>query len=151
MTLAAHFIDDGSMNRIPEDPPAVGTVGIMTGTAFGLCHWIPQVLSSKGRPIRLMAIGAEAWHVALQEKRGFSRGMRIVTIQTSFFYRIMLESVSCDGPGNILVAAETEFVPALQQVVLILGGVGIMALHAISLHRDFMSALRLFGDDAAVA
>jgi hypothetical protein len=49
------------------------------------------------------------------------------------------------------VTPDAEFVPGLENVSFVIGGVGIVALDAIPLDDDLMAADRLFGNDIRVA
>ena len=103
------------MGIIKKDSCLVGAMSVMTGAAVCLPYRIIHVLLGKGRPVSLMTAHAESHQIIFEKMFSFSRGMRIVAIDTSFLHRVMLELYFGHSIANILVAIKAEFIPCLQK------------------------------------
>jgi hypothetical protein len=94
-----------------------------------------------------MTAHTEGRQVIFQKMIPFGRSMRIVTPDTSFFHRTVLELCFGNGIPDIFVAIKTEFIPCFQKDKFVLGGMGIMALYTIAFHYNFVAALGIFRHD----
>jgi hypothetical protein len=77
--------------------------------------------------------------------------MGVVTVETSPLHWTVLEFYLCDGIAHILMAAETEVVPGLPQIELVLCCVRVVAFDAIPLYHDLMGTPCLSGYNIGVA
>jgi len=74
-----------------------------------------------------------------------------MAIQASPLDRVVLELDFRDGVADRLVAPNAEFIPGLQQVALIVGGMWIVTLHAIPFDSDLMGADGFVGNNSFMA
>ena len=66
-----------------------------------------------------------------------------MAIGAPLVHRAVSELYLGEGISHLLVAVKTEGISRLNKIKLMIRGVRIVALHAISLHGDFVSASRI--------
>src|SRR5512143_1682220 len=77
--------------------------------------------------------------------------MGVVTVETSPLHGMVLEFYLFYGIAHILMAAETEVVPCLQQIELVFCCMRVVTFDAISLCHDLMRTACLLGYHVGVA
>ena len=92
VTLVTFFLGNRFMRIVIYEFIRVRAVGIMTGSAARICHWIIHVLLCKARLISLVALQTEGRFIFLQYEFG-GGSVRIMTVKASLFrfHRLMPE------------------------------------------------------------
>ena len=127
MTEIARLIGKGWMGRIINHAGPVGAVRAVALGAAAIARGIILVLFEKKGLIALVAAFTERRHIVLKESRGLRGPMRVVAVDASFFHRVVLEFDLRNRVHLIFMAAVAQFVAALEQIVLVVRGVGIVA------------------------
>ena len=151
MALVAPLVRHRRMNSVKQYATHVRAVRIVARDAVRLGNRIIDVLAHESGAVRLVTFNAESRHRALEQMGRLFRAMRVMAIQTSALNGAVLEFDFRDGVAKRLMAANTEFVPGLQQVAFVVGGVWIMTLHTIPLDGYLVGTDRLLGNDVVVA
>jgi hypothetical protein len=143
VALVAHACRDRLVNIIVKYSRHVGTMGIVATGAIGRSHRIVHVLLDKYRAIGGMATDAEGVGLVLEQKLPFCRCVGLMACKTTLLHRIVLVLIFGHRIPYGLVAVETEGIAPLHQIVLAARSMGIMALHALTIHDN------LVGTDAS--
>ena len=98
-----------------------------------------------------MTAKTECYHIILEEMLGFGRGMGGMAVHASFFHRVMLEFGFGNGIANILMTLYAERIPFFEKDKFIIGGMGVVALHAVAFHNNFMSTFGILWYDPFMA
>jgi hypothetical protein len=98
-----------------------------------------------------VAAHTEGRQIILEKLIPLGRSMRFVATNTSLFHRTVLELCFGNYVANIFVTIETEFIPSFQKNELVFGGMGVVALYAITFHDYLMTALRIFRYNSLMA
>ena len=98
-----------------------------------------------------MTVGADRGGLLLQQELGLRGGMRVVTAQTAVRGGSVLKLGIVELRRHRLVAAEAELVSCLRQSILVLRRVRVVASGAAALEDRGVDALRVVGNDLAVA
>ncbi len=93
---------------------------------------VADVAPQEARPLRRVAVDAQRGNHLGQERGGLGRRMGRVTAQAALLDRRVLVRGTRDRLGQIGVAVEAQRVPRKSQLVLVLRGVRIVALHALA-------------------
>lgn len=149
VALPAHPLGHRRMHVVIENRLLVGTVGIMAHDARGFLHRISHVDGGERSCIDIMTFLAQGRRVGLQQEITACRAVRVMTVQAAGDRRMGILEV-LDRRGDVLVATEAELIPFFEQVVLVIGGVRIVAEHALALGHRIVAAARLAGDHRAV-
>ena len=94
-----------------------------------------------------MTAHTQGRQVIFQKMISLGRSVRLVTRDTSFFHRRVLELCFGNCIPNIFVAIKTEFIPCFQKDKFVSRGVGIVAFYTIAFHHNFMTAFGIFRHD----
>jgi len=139
----ACLIGKGRMGRIIYQSRPVGAVRAVTHGAAAVAHGIINVLFDKNGLVDLMTAFAERRYLLFQESAGLRGPMRIVTADALFLHRVVLELGFRNRVHLIFMAVVAQLVAALEQIVLVLRGMGIVALDALAFQCDFVQAARV--------
>lgn len=150
MALVAHFFSHRGMDLIVKDALAVGTVRIVTGDTGGLGHRVSHVHGTELLVRGVVALAAKVRRVGTQKKGTALGAVRVVTGKTAS-HGFVGKFLPLEGVGHILMTVEAEFIPATNQVVLVLGGMGVVAEGAAAVRHHFMRAAGIFDNHVAVA
>ncbi len=92
----------------------------MTGCAVALCHWIVHVELRKRGTVCLVAFEAQRRRRINKEMPPRGRGMGIMTVDAAFLNRSMPKFYLRKSLAHSLMAAKTELIARLQEIVLVL-------------------------------
>ena len=120
MTLVAEPIGNRYVDLCVKQCPLVRSVHVMTGCAVSLCHGIIHMELRKRGAVSPVAFETERRRRINEEMVPGGRSMRVVTVDTSLLNRIMPEFYLRKGLAHRLMAAETELIPRLQEIGLVL-------------------------------
>jgi len=140
MAQTARLIGKGRMGRIIDHSSLVGTVHAVTLGAAAIADGIILVLFDEDGFIDLVAAFAERRHLVGKESRGLRGPVRVVAVDAPFLHRVVLEFDLCNRVHLVFMAAIAQLVAALEQIVLIVRGVRIVALYALAFHSDLVRA-----------
>jgi len=115
-------------------------VRIMTTGTVRRSNWIVHMLLGENRPVGRVASGAESVNLVFQQIFALRGSVGFMACQASLFDRIVFVLELGKLISHFLVTIETERIPGLEQIVLIAGRVGIMALHAIPFSDNLVGA-----------
>jgi hypothetical protein len=101
------------------------------------------MLLDKNGAVGLVARTAERSKVIFQEMICVRRAVRIVAVQAPFLNRIVFELDLGEPVSHGFMTTETEFIPCLEQIGFVFGGVRVVAFAAIPLDHRFVNAFRL--------
>ncbi len=151
VALAASLAGHRRMHRVEQDTGRAGSMRSVTRDAVRFGHRVIDVLPSEALAVRLVASNAQFRYWPLEQMSRFLPRVRVMAIEASTLYRVVLELDLRQRVADGLVATQTEFVSGLKQIALGVGSMGIVTLHAISFDNDLVGAYGLVGDDLVMA
>jgi hypothetical protein len=98
-----------------------------------------------------VAIGTEFDDFFLQQELSLCGCVGEVAGDATIGYRFVLEFDLCSPVHKGFMAIRAELVPCLDKIELVAGGVGVMALHAVSFHSDLVRTAPILGEHRRVA
>ena len=151
MTEIARPIGKGRMRRIIDDSRPVRSVHAVTRGAAAVAHGIIHVLFDEKRLVDLMADFTERRHLILEKSNGLRRCVRVVTVETPFLNGVVLELGLCDQVHPVFMTSVAQLVTAVQEIVLILGGMRVMTLDTLAFQGDFMRTASVLRQNFSMA
>jgi hypothetical protein len=98
-----------------------------------------------------MAVKAQAWLSANEQRRRIRRGVGIVAARASVLGRFMHDAGFLDGLLNIPVTGKTQVLPGVRQEIPYLAGVRIVAIDAVPLSHHLVDAFGSVRQQVVVA
>lgn len=146
VALVAHAFGNRRMHVLVQQSRAVRSMRIVATGTESLADRVIHMFFYEQRLVALMAAQAEQIDFALQQIRSLIRSMGLVTGEAAAFHRRMpiLDFGEC--LAKRLVTAEAERLAILEQTVLVVGGMGVVALHATAIGHHLVDTAWLGGN-----
>jgi len=126
MALVAHLFRHRSMDLIVEHGLAVRAVRVVTFYTGDLGHWIAHMYGTELLARSIVTLAAQGRWIGAQEKIAALGTVRIMAGKT-VCHGLVGKLLALEGVGHTLMTAETELLAATDQIVLVVGGMSVVA------------------------